>query len=263
MYNLDPNGTTMLNGVKVPVILCHADSYELGLGSAHGDVLHWFKKYGKTMDYVRKDVAALMGASFSTNIPKPSPKQLYRIRKSWADATSQKGAYSSLESAKAECDKAGVGYYVFDISGKVVYPKALEVGDAAKLISGAKYINGTAIPTWVISSTVYIREIRSDGNIVFSTLKTGAVTGVAEPKYFKGATSTSSDTTTTSTFKPYIVSIDTDVLNVRKGPGTSYAVVTTIKRGGAYTIVKEQNGWGYLKSGAGWICLEYTKKNLI
>lgn len=63
MYNLNPLGTVSYNGVTVPVILCHYDSYHLGLGSNHGDVLHWFKKYGKTMDNVRQDVAKLMNIS--------------------------------------------------------------------------------------------------------------------------------------------------------------------------------------------------------
>ena len=73
------------------------------------------------------------------------------------------------------------------------------------------------------------------------------------------ATSTAS-TTTSSSFKSYVVKIDTDSLNVRKGPGTSYAIATTVKKGQAYTIVEEKNGLGRLKSGAGWISLAYTKK---
>ena len=58
-YGIDPNGTVKYNGVTVPTILCHADSYKLGLGSAHGDVLDWFRKIGTsyTMEKVRKDVA--------------------------------------------------------------------------------------------------------------------------------------------------------------------------------------------------------------
>ena len=58
-FDLDPAGTVQYNGVTVPVILCHADSYRLGLGSGHGDVLDWFKKMGSeyTMAKVRKDVA--------------------------------------------------------------------------------------------------------------------------------------------------------------------------------------------------------------
>ena len=68
MYDLNPNGKTTLGGVKVPVILCHQDSYKLGLGGNHSDVYHWFKKHGKTMDDVRKDVASLMkGGSVSTS----------------------------------------------------------------------------------------------------------------------------------------------------------------------------------------------------
>jgi uncharacterized protein YgiM (DUF1202 family) len=57
---------------------------------------------------------------------------------------------------------------------------------------------------------------------------------------------------------PYKVKINCDTLNVRKGPGTSYKIVTQVHRGEVYTIVDEQNGWGKLKSGAGYICLKYT-----
>ena len=57
---------------------------------------------------------------------------------------------------------------------------------------------------------------------------------------------------------PYKVKITCDTLNVRKGPGTSYPVATQVHKGEVYTITAEQNGWGKLKSGAGWICLKYT-----
>ncbi len=60
LYGIDPLGTADNNGVKVPTILCHADSHRLGLGSNHGDVLNWFPKFGKNMDTVRADVAALL-----------------------------------------------------------------------------------------------------------------------------------------------------------------------------------------------------------
>ena len=35
---------------------------------------------------------------------------------------------------------------------------------------------------------------------------------------------------------------------------------TTVKKGQVYTIIDEKNGWGKLKSGAGWINLSYTQK---
>ena len=58
----------------------------------------------------------------------------------------------------------------------------------------------------------------------------------------------------------YLVKVTADVLNVRKGAGTGYKITTQIKKGEVYTIVQEYNGWGKLKSGAGWISLNYTKR---
>lgn len=56
------------------------------------------------------------------------------------------------------------------------------------------------------------------------------------------------------------VKITADVLNVRDKASTSAKIVTKVKDGQVYTIVDESNGWGKLKSGAGWIKLSYTKK---
>ena len=70
MYNLDPLGNFVYNGVKVPVITTHDESYDLKLGSNHGDPTKWLKKYGKTMDDARRDVAALMSGKVE---PAPTP----------------------------------------------------------------------------------------------------------------------------------------------------------------------------------------------
>ena len=80
LYKLNPTGTVAFNGANVPGILCHADSSKHGLGSSHGDVLHWFKKYGKTMDDVRKDVADLMKSAVSPATPAtPSPSAQFAV----------------------------------------------------------------------------------------------------------------------------------------------------------------------------------------
>lgn len=63
MYGIDPNGTVLYNGIQVPTILCHADSNKLGLGSNHGDINHWFPKFGKSMETARADVAAIMAGN--------------------------------------------------------------------------------------------------------------------------------------------------------------------------------------------------------
>ncbi|EOS27184.1 hypothetical protein C806_00777 [Lachnospiraceae bacterium 3-1] len=63
---------------------------------------------------------------------------------------------------------------------------------------------------------------------------------------------------------PYTVRVKISDLNIRKGPGTDYARVKYIPVG-VYTIVEEAEGkgaskWGRLKSGIGWIALDYTER---
>ena len=62
MYGIDPKGKTVCNGVTVPTIIDHTGSHSLGLGFNHGDIQHWSRKYGKTMENVRNDVAAILAA---------------------------------------------------------------------------------------------------------------------------------------------------------------------------------------------------------
>jgi len=49
-------------------------------------------------------------------------------------------------------------------------------------------------------------------------------------------------------------------LNYRAGAGVQYKINGQIKKNEVYTIVEEKDGWGKLKSGAGWINLKYTTK---
>ena len=268
MFNIDPKGTVTVNGVKVPTILCHADSHKLGFGSNHGDVLHWFPKFGKDMDDVRNDIAKLIESKNPTSTITPAATEMYRIRKTWEDSKSQVGAYTDLENAKKACDKAGKDYEVYNSKGIAIYPIApievektseYKIGDEVKVISGATYYNGAKIPTWLYDYKLYVREIRKNDELVIYTKKTGAITGVVKSSQiipYQESQSTSAK----PSFVPYIVKINTDVLNVRNGAGTNYKINTQVKKYELYTIVDEKNGWGKLKSGAGWISLEYTIK---
>ena len=268
MFNINPKGTVTVNGVKVPTILCHADASRLGFGSNHGDVLHWFPKFGKDMDDVREDVTKLIESKNPTSSITPTqPVEMYRIRKTWEDEKSQVGAYSDLNNAKKACDKAGNEYEVYNSKGVAIYPvapaeaetSAFKVGDEVSLINGAVYSNKVKVPSWLYSYKMYVREVRKNGDLVISTKKTGAITGVVAATqvvpYVANAT-----TPAKPTFVPYIVRIDTDVLNVRNGAGTNYKINTKVHKYELYTIVDEKNGWGKLKSGAGWISLQYTTK---
>lgn len=65
-------------------------------------------------------------------------------------------------------------------------------------------------------------------------------------------------------FSPYRVQVTIKDLNIRAGAGTNYDV-TQVCPPGVYTIVEEKSGqgasmWGKLKSGVGWVSLDYVKK---
>ena len=51
----------------------------------------------------------------------PAVPHYYRVRKTWADSKSQKGAYGVYDNAKAKADEMGAAYAVFDWNGKEIY----------------------------------------------------------------------------------------------------------------------------------------------
>lgn len=83
--------------------------------------------YARMGDLASKVTAALGGETEPEKPADDSQKiKWYRVRKTWADSKTQKGAYKILDNAK-KCADQNPGYKVFDADGKVVYePKAAE-----------------------------------------------------------------------------------------------------------------------------------------
>ena len=52
LYRLDPQADG--------VVLCHSEGYARGIASNHADVMHWWGKFGVSMDNFRRDVAEKM-----------------------------------------------------------------------------------------------------------------------------------------------------------------------------------------------------------
>ena len=93
-------------GLTEKNIICHSEGYKQGVASNHADVMHWFPKYGKSMDTFRADVKALLGKNSetvtkddTTVYPEKLTTGYYRVRKSWKDSKSQVGAYRVLSNA--------------------------------------------------------------------------------------------------------------------------------------------------------------------
>ena len=77
--------------------------------------------YGEKILTILKGILGTAGGAASSA---PAETEIwYRVRKTWADAASQKGAFKVLENAK-KCADENPGYSVFDESGKAVYSSA-------------------------------------------------------------------------------------------------------------------------------------------
>ena len=79
-----------------------------------------------TSGQFERDIKAKMG---QPTYSAPTTSEMYRVRKTWADAKSQTGAYRSLDNAKKACGK---GYTVYDSKGKAVYTNGAAASGSAK-----------------------------------------------------------------------------------------------------------------------------------
>ena len=92
---------------------------------------------GSKFPYIAREVnKRLKNGNYSSK----TLSDLYRVRKSWGDSKSQKGAFKNLNSAIDLAKKNG--YKVFDSSGKQVYPEVKKISTSPKFI---KYENWTGV----------------------------------------------------------------------------------------------------------------------
>lgn len=90
------------------------------------DVCRWLVNRANMQRMAKAEAAVIdrrvptVGSPTIPPTPQPDTSGYYRVRKSWADAGSQKGAFKNLEYAKSCADK-NTEYSVFDDHGRVVY----------------------------------------------------------------------------------------------------------------------------------------------
>ena len=206
--------TYNLNPLAHGVVICHSEGYQRGVASNHADVMHWFPKFGKSMDTFRTDVSKAMGGA----------------------SNGDSGGTTAKEIVK---------------------------GSTVRVKQGAKTYDGGSLASFVYQRDHVVSEVSGDrcvityGGVVVAAVRKADLVLVSG-----GSTSTSG--TTSQGFKPYTVKVSVTELRIRSGPSTNNASKGFIAPG-VYTIVEEANGpgakrWGRLKSGAGWISLDYATK---
>lgn len=212
-------------GIAVENTVGHCEAYRLGYGSNHSDPEHWMKRFGETMEDFRKRVAKILDSN----------------------------------SAKTE-----------NTMKPAVKSKPIAKGDLVSVANNATYYNGKAVPSWVKAQNWYVAEEPVGDRAVIDRNEKGT-NSICSPISIKFLTvvkkngAAASSATDKSEMRPYLVRVTADCLNIRKGAGINTAKVGAITDRGVYTIVGEKSGagaskWGKLKSGAGWISLDYVTR---
>lgn len=134
-----------------------------------------------------------------------------------------------------------------------------QVGDLVSLTNDAKYYDRSDIPAWVKKQNWYIKSISGDRVVIDENEgRTHSIKSPVNSEYLVLVKAKPMD--------PFFVRVDIARLNIRTGPGTDYSLTGKYTGKGAFTIVEVSNGtgsysgWGKLKSGAGWISLDYATK---
>lgn len=129
-------------------------------------------------------------------------------------------------------------------------PTSFSVGDKVKVV-GSHYATGEKVADFVYKNYYEIIQISNSGDKAL-------LSSIMSWVYFHDLSKSSSSANVS--FTNYLVLINVDSLTVRTGSGNNTGIATTVKRNEVYTIVEEKNGFGRLKSGAGWIELQYTER---
>lgn len=102
------------------------------------------------------------------------------------------------------------------------------------------------------------------GDYIYNRL--GQIADEVNRRLDKTSKPTATTTKPQATQKAFLVRVNRTDLNVRSGPGTNYSKGATKIAQGVYTIIETKSGtgskagWGKLKSGQGWISLDYVTK---
>lgn len=88
---------------------------------------------GSKFSYIASEVNKRLSGNSSSS-GGASTSSLYRVRKSWYDVKSQKGAFRDFDNAK-KCANANAGYKVFDAGGNEVYPNKVTLSKSVDILA--------------------------------------------------------------------------------------------------------------------------------
>lgn len=118
-------------------------------------------------------------------------------------------------------------------------------------------VTGKICPRYFVNNVKAWKQFKLDCyNYMIGKLKESNIRNCTNGK---GNSIIENEITNQSEYKTGIYEINTNVLNIRAGVGTTYKIIDSIKLGEKVTITKIDGQWGYVEDKNGWISLVYAK----
>lgn len=134
-------------------------------------------------------------------------------------------------------------------------------GDIVSIKPGAIYYTGKDIPDWVEKKQWIVKDVSGDRVVIDESVDgESSINSPINVKYLTRIESEIADD------EPFLVRVNITDLNIRKGPGINYDTIGRCTGKGVFTIVEVESGsgsdtgWGKLKSGSGWISLDFAER---
>lgn len=129
--------------------------------------------------------------------------------------------------------------------------------NGAHLVASLCKLYGLGRPTWKVNVFPHHYFVGTDCPGVLDGAQNAFYMSRAQAWYDQMTGAPSPKPAPSTSFR---VKVGVPSLNIRTGAGTGYGANGAITDRGIYTIVATSGNWGRLKSGQGWICLDYTDR---
>ena len=175
-----------------------------------------------------------------------------------AYTTNSANAYS----IGVECATTGADDHYTDEEYKTMVKTGAWLAQTYKLDPRVDFIRhydvtGKICPRYFVNNVKAWKQFKLDCyNYMIGKLKESNIRNCTNGK---GNSIIENEITNQSEYKTGIYEINTNVLNIRAGVGTTYKIIDSIKLGEKVTITKIDGQWGYVEDKNGWISLAYAK----
>ena len=235
----------------------------------------WIKiKYNSKTGYVHKNYISSSSSNSSTSIKyvndsvglnvRKGPSTSYAVITTLADGTKVTVVSTSGDWSKITCGNT-TGY----VSSKYLSNSVSSSdNNSSTETSVTKYVNASvglnvrkgpstsySVITTLANGTK-VTVVSTSGD--WSKITCGNTTGYVSSKYLSNSASSSDNNSSTETSVTKYVNSSSG-LNVRKGPSTSYSVITTLANGTQVTVKSTSDGWSKITSGSvtGYVSSQY------